>query len=163
MNKFSNNYVAEMLTKQLGSLSSTPGTIENGVQKMRIYLKDIGIPEKEYVLLSPSGLNRDNQFTAKHFLTVLTAVQKQLKLYPEFLSSLPIAGVDGTLKNRMKGTPAERWVRAKTGYLNSVISLAGFAGRKDGTVVPFVFIFNGSADEAKVRSLFDRLSTILVE
>jgi D-alanyl-D-alanine carboxypeptidase/D-alanyl-D-alanine-endopeptidase (penicillin-binding protein 4) len=163
MNKFSNNYVAEMLTKQLGATKGLPGTIEKGVQKLNEYLQIMGLRKGDYQLISPSGLNRDNQFSAAQILEVLMHTQKQLRIFPEFLSSLPIAGIDGTLKNRMKSSAAERWVRAKTGYLDSVVSLAGFAGRKDGTVMPFVFIFNGSADESKIRSLFDRLCNLLVD
>jgi D-alanyl-D-alanine carboxypeptidase/D-alanyl-D-alanine-endopeptidase (penicillin-binding protein 4) len=163
MNKFSNNYVAEMLTKHLGTKKSLPGKVDTGVQKLHEFLQKIGIKKNDYQLISPSGLNRDNQFSAEQILNVLIHTQKQLKLFPEFLTSLPIAGIDGTLKNRMKSSAAERWVRAKTGYLDSVVSLAGYAGRKDGTVIPFVFIFNGSADESRVRALFDRLCILLVD
>ena len=90
-------------------------------------------------------------------------MKSDFRYQPEFIASLPIAGVDGTLKNRFKGTAGERWVRAKTGFLTGVVSLAGFAGRSDGTVIPFVFIYNGSADEYQVRLLFDRLATSIVE
>ena len=63
----------------------------------------------------------------------------------------------------MKDGPAERWVRAKTGFLTGVVSLAGYAGRRDGTVLPFVFMYNGNADETKVRALFDQIATSLVD
>jgi D-alanyl-D-alanine carboxypeptidase/D-alanyl-D-alanine-endopeptidase (penicillin-binding protein 4) len=82
----------------------------------------------------------------------------------EFLSALPLAGTDGTLKNRMKNGDAAGWVRAKTGLLNGVVGLAGFAGRKDGSVRAFAFIFNGKAEQGDlVRRLFDQLATELVQ
>lgn len=163
MDKFSNNYVAEMLTKNLGSLKAQPGTIANGMSLIREHMKSLGIPENEYVLLNPSGLTRDNRLSARALWKVLWDLKSQLLYEPEFLTSLPIAGIDGTLKKRMRGTPAERWVRAKTGFLTGVVSLAGYAGRRDGRVIPFVLIYNGSADEGKVRSAFDEVMQVLVQ
>lgn len=163
MNKFSNNYVAEMLIKNLGAVQSPPGTIAKGMAQVKKFLQSLGIQDSDYVLQNPSGLTRENRFSSKTLWKVMAHLQQQYSYQPEFVSSLPIAGVDGTLKRRMKGSAGERWVRAKTGYLNGVVSLAGFAGRKDGTVLPFVFIFNGSADESRVRLFFDELATDLVE
>lgn len=163
MNKFSNNYVAEMLTKNLGVLQGTPGTISKGIETMRAYLKDLGVSPDEARILNPSGLTRDNRLSARALWKVLWDLDSQLAYQPEFFASLPIAGVDGTLKRRMKGSPAERWVRAKTGYLDGVVSLAGYAGRKDGRVVTFVLIYNGSADEARVRNAFDDVMKVLVK
>ncbi len=90
-------------------------------------------------------------------------MQQDFRLFPELVISLPISGVDGTLKKRMKDTPAEGWVRAKTGYLNNVVSLAGYAGRPDGRVFTFSFIYNGRTDEAKVRNLFDQWLILLLK
>jgi D-alanyl-D-alanine carboxypeptidase/D-alanyl-D-alanine-endopeptidase (penicillin-binding protein 4) len=163
MNKFSNNYIAEMLTKNLAAQQNPPGTIEKGMKVLVEYLKKLGVPESQYELYNPSGLTRDNKMSAKALWLVLKDMKSQFRFQPEFVTSLPIAGIDGTLKHRMINTPAERWVRAKTGSLDGVVSLAGYAGRKDGTVLPFVFMYNGSADESKVRALFDRLATSLVD
>lgn len=163
MNKFSNNYVAEMLTKNLGVIRSTPGSIEKGMEIVNEYMKALGNPTGEFKLQNPSGFTRANRLSAKALWNVLWDMKSQLLFEPEFLTSLPIAGVDGTLKKRMKGTPAERWVRAKTGYLTNVVSLAGYAGRPDGRVIPFVLIYNGSADEGKVRSAFDQVMQVLVQ
>ena len=84
-------------------------------------------------------------------------MKKDFSVYPVFLNGLPIAGVDGTLKKRMKNTKAEGWVRAKTGYLDGVVSLAGYAGKRDGTVLTFTFLYNGPRDESIVREAFDQL------
>lgn len=163
MNKFSNNYVAEMLTKNLAALTDPPGTLAKGMKVLDRYLKGLGIAATDYDLSNPSGLTRKNKMTALSLWKVLNDMKFQFRYQPEFVTSLPIAGIDGTLKNRMKEGPGLRWIRAKTGFLNGVVALAGYAGRSDGTVLPFVFIYNGSADESKVRALFDRLATSLVE
>lgn len=163
MNKFSNNYVAEMLIKNLAVSKGEVGSLPAGMKHLQGYMKSLGVSEKEYNFPNPSGLTRDNKITARAMWVVLEHLKEQFRLQPEFISSLPIAGVDGTLRNRMKGTSGERWVRAKTGLLTGVVSLAGYAGRKDGSVIPFVLIYNGNADESSVRALFDRMATILVE
>ena len=62
----------------------------------------------------------------------------------------------------MRNTPAERWVRAKTGFLTGVVALAGYAGRSDGRVFTFAFIYNGSVDEARIRNTFDQILIHLV-
>lgn len=163
MNKFSNNYVAEMLTKMLGSLEEKPGSIAGGMKKIEKFLKGLGVPSAEMSLVNPSGLTRENKMSAAALLKVLEHLQQDFRLMPEMFVSLPIAGVDGTLKRRLKGTPGERFVRAKTGYLSGIISLAGFAGNSEGRVLPFVFIYNGGGDENKVRSVFDQIALMLVE
>jgi D-alanyl-D-alanine carboxypeptidase/D-alanyl-D-alanine-endopeptidase (penicillin-binding protein 4) len=95
---------------------------------------------------------------------LLVHVQKQFPIFAEMLTALPFAGIDGTLKRRMKGTVAEGWVRAKTGNLNGVISLSGYAGHRDGSVRAFTFIFNGKGgDGENARALFDALAVELVE
>ncbi len=157
MNKFSNNYVAEMLTKHLGLLRQKPGTIAGGMKVIEEDLQSIGIGKDQMLLTNPSGLTRDNRITAQAMWTLLKSVETDFQSYPEFVASLPISGIDGTLKKRMKDNGGERQVRAKTGLLTGVIALAGYgAGKKTGKAVPFVFIYNGNADGALVRSVVDR-------
>lgn len=158
MNKFSNNFVAEMLTKGLAAQEVKSGaSLKRGVEIIREELEKINITKNEITIVNPSGLTRQNAFSAQALNKVLTNVKKDFSIYPIFIDSLPIAGVDGTLKKRMKNTQAEGWVRAKTGYLDGVVSLAGYAGRRDGTVLTFSFLYNGPRDEANVREAFDQL------
>lgn len=158
MNKFSNNYVAEMLVKGLAAQEKKSGaSLRQGVEIIREELAKIGLGRDEVVVLNPSGLTRDNLFSAAALNKVLTEVKKDFSIYPNFLSGLPIAGIDGTLKKRMKNTIAEGWVRAKTGYLDGVVSLAGYAGKRDGTVLTFSFLYNGPREESEVREAFDQL------
>lgn len=131
MNKFSNNYVAEMLTKDMAAYSGqTPAKLSEGVNLIKQELKKINITEKDMILLNPSGFSRDNQFSAEVLNKVLNAAKNDFRIYPSFIESLPLSGVDGTLKRRMIGTTAEGYVRAKTGYLDGVVSLAGYAGKR---------------------------------
>ncbi|OQW49936.1 MAG: hypothetical protein A4S09_11555 [Proteobacteria bacterium SG_bin7] len=163
MMKFSSNYVAEMLTKHLsGPSEDKVGNMKEGLDRIREFIADAGVSKSDFVFDSPSGFNRNNQMSAKDLAKVLESIRDDFRLYPEFLTSLPISGYDGTLKNRMTSPNVQGWVRAKTGMLNGVIGLAGFAGRKSGQVLTFVFIYNGSADMYKVRDFFDNLSETLV-
>lgn len=163
MNKFSNNYVAEMFTKQLGTLKEQPGSLQAGMEMIQAHLKKLDIPEDQYFFQNPSGLTRDNRISAFAMWKIIHHLRKDFQVQPEFLASLPIAGIDGTLKKRMKNSPGERWVRAKTGFLTGVVSLAGYAGRSDGRVFSFTFIFNGTKDEASVRSFFDQMLIALLK
>ena len=164
MNKFSNNYVAEMLTKNLGTLRKPKSaSLADGVEIINEHLKSLNLPEDQYHIESPSGLTRQNRLSSFAMWKVLQHLRNDFRVQPEFLTSLPIAGIDGTLKKRMQNSPGERWVRAKTGYLNNVVSLAGYAGLEDGRVVTFSFVYNGSTDETKVRQYFDKLLIFLVK
>ncbi|UYL09995.1 D-alanyl-D-alanine carboxypeptidase/D-alanyl-D-alanine-endopeptidase [Bdellovibrio sp. SKB1291214] len=164
MNKFSNNYVAEMLTKNMGTLKKEKGvTLADGMVAIQEHMQALQIPKDQYHLESPSGLTRENKMSSYAMWKVLQHLRNDFRVQPEFLQSLPIAGIDGTLKKRMKGTNAERWVRAKTGYINNVVTLAGYAGLEDGRVITFSFIYNGATDEAAVRQYFDNLLKSLLK
>jgi D-alanyl-D-alanine carboxypeptidase/D-alanyl-D-alanine-endopeptidase (penicillin-binding protein 4) len=164
MMKYSNNYVAEMLVKQIAATKvSPPGSIPIGMQKVRQYIQTSGI-RSGLEVENPSGLTRKNKFQAKALHDYLVALHGQFDIFAEGLSAYPLAGIDGTLERRMRGTPAQGWVRAKTGLLTGVSGLAGYAGRKDGQLLTFVFLFNGRADKGgSVRQLFDDLAVTLVQ
>ena len=131
-------------------------SMKDGIEGLKSYLDKLGIGRKEYVLENVSGLTRDNRFTAKQLSQVLTSIKNDFLIYPEFLSGLPIAGVDGTMKNRLKGDV--NIVRAKTGYLDGVVGLGGYIGRKDKSPLIFTFMFNGGFDQGlAARPLFDAI------
>jgi D-alanyl-D-alanine carboxypeptidase/D-alanyl-D-alanine-endopeptidase (penicillin-binding protein 4) len=165
MLKFSNNFVAEMLAKNLAAEEGVlPAKMKDGIEQIKKYMDTLGFERKDYVLENVSGLTRDNRFSAKQLAHVLNVVKNDFLLFPEFSSGLPIAGVDGTLKNRMKKNKSDQTsvakstVRAKTGYLDGVVGLAGYIGRKNDSPLLFVFMFNGDFDQGiAARPLFDDL------
>ena len=166
MMKWSNNFVADMLVKNISAeAGDKPGTTAKGMQRVRAYIeKSTGIKPNEYEFFNGAGFTRENLLTPKQLGAVLTAVRKDFRIFPEFLSALPIAGVDGTLRNRFKGFDSVGWVRAKSGLLNGAIGLAGFAGDSKGKIFTFVFLFNGSAGkEDSARQLFDRMADSIVK
>lgn len=164
MNKFSNNYVAEMLTKNLAALSGeAPATLATGVKVIQKDLKELGLGKNDFKVYNPSGFTRDNQLSAYAMGEVLKAMQNDFRYFPTLLESLPIAAIDGTLKKRMKNSPASGFVRAKTGYLDGVVTLAGYAGQKNGDIYRFAFLYNGPQDEARVREAFDQILIYLLK
>ncbi len=164
MNKFSNNFVAEMLTKTLAAQEMKHGaTLKKGVEVIRQELKNLGLTAADFVVMNPSGLTLENRLSAYAGNEILSALKNDFRTYSLVLESLPIAGIDGTLKKRMKNSVAEGWVRAKTGYIDTVVSLAGYAGRKNGDIYTFTFLYNGPREESIVREAFDQVLIYLLK
>ncbi|MFN8790792.1 MAG: D-alanyl-D-alanine carboxypeptidase/D-alanyl-D-alanine-endopeptidase [Bdellovibrionales bacterium] len=157
MNKFSNNFVAEMLTKNVAALSEKPATLKTGMKKVNEHLKSEGFDEKEFLVENPSGLTRENRMTTLALWKLLARREKDFRSMPEFMNSFPIAGVDGTLKRRLKGDKTFRQIRAKTGLLNGVTSLAGYASEPNEAPTAFAFIYNGPGDSSRVRAVMDQI------
>lgn len=158
MNKFSNNFVAEMLTKNLAAGEDKSNvTLQEGVAVIRSELNAIGLNANDFEIYNPSGLTRKNKLSAHALNRILLSIKNDFSIYPTFLEGLPIAGIDGTLKRRMKNTSAQGWVRAKTGYIDGVVSIAGYASRRDGNVLTFSLLYNGPRDESIVREAFDKI------
>jgi serine-type D-Ala-D-Ala carboxypeptidase/endopeptidase (penicillin-binding protein 4) len=166
MMKWSNNYVADMLVKNLSAeAGDKPATTAKGLARVRSHIeKTAGLKAGDYEFINGAGFTRENLLSPKQLGAILNSVRRDFRIFPEFLSALPIAGVDGTLRNRFKGLDSVGWVRAKSGLLNGVIGLAGFAGDDHGHVFTFVFLFNGAAGrEDAARQLFDQMATTLVK
>lgn len=163
MNKVSSNFIAEMLTKNIAARQATPGTMTAGLDIMNQYMAGLGLDRNEYLLVNPAGLTYTNRLSANALVQVLRNAMQDFRIAPEFIASLPIAGLDGTLERRMRDTPAQGWVRAKTGYVDGAVSLAGFAQSANGNPIVYAFLYNGPASAQKVRALYDELSTMLVE
>ena len=163
MMKFSNNYVAEMLTKNLANQNNKQpqASMDQGLEEIRRFLDGIGWERKNYTLTSPSGLSRKNRFRAKDVHALLEKLRLDSLNFPEYLSAQAVAGTDGTLRNRMKGETVFGRVRGKTGTLSGVAGLAGYVLRKDGEVITFAFLFNGGAGVGNARKLFDRMAISL--
>jgi serine-type D-Ala-D-Ala carboxypeptidase/endopeptidase (penicillin-binding protein 4) len=136
MNKRSDNFHAEMLLKHLGATQRGAGTTYAGRRVVRRELSQRGIPLFGVRIADGSGLSRYNRLTGKALTALLLSARSDPALRTPFTRSLPIAGVDGTLEDRMERPPARGRVRAKTGTLNTASALSGYvAGRYVFSVV----------------------------
>ena len=158
--KFSNNGIAEALVKNLAIHSgSSIGTWELGGLAMRDRLIGLGVPADGFDLVDGSGLSYQDRVSPRALVTALRVARNQFQSSPEFMSSLPVAGRDGTLKKRAKN--ARDQVRAKTGLLNGITGLSGYAampapGRSgEREVVVFSVLANGyrKSDKEAIKSL----------
>lgn len=144
LNKLSSNFVAEMLLKTMGAeVKGAPGTFQKGVEVVEAFLeRDVGIPRGTFVMKNGSGLNDANRFSAVQLNRILRHMYERFPLSPEFLSSLGIAGKDGTLKYRFEGSDAVGRLRAKTGTLENVSALSGYVQAASGEKFIFAMMVN---------------------
>jgi serine-type D-Ala-D-Ala carboxypeptidase/endopeptidase (penicillin-binding protein 4) len=162
-NKSSDNFYAECLFKTLGSVySGQQGNSFFSTQAILNYIEDNSIYSTGTKIVDGSGISRFDQVTAGALVGLLEKVYFNIKQFDDFFNSLSIAGVDGTLKKRMIGTPAENNFRGKTGSLNGVSSLAGYVttANDDDLIVCMMFEFTtGGAN--KYKNIQDRIIEIL--
>lgn len=144
LNKWSQNHMSEMLLKTMGAeVLGAPGTWAKGAAAVEDFLaREVRIPRGSLVLRNGSGLNDTNRMSARQLVQVLVWARGQLLVAPELLTSLPVAGVDGTTRNRMGGTPAQGRIRAKTGTLQNVTALSGYATSLGGKAWAFAVVVN---------------------
>ena len=145
INKFSNNIAARQLYLTLGTeevvSNNSPATLAKSDAAIRRWLADKQLSFPELVVENGSGLSRKERISARHMGQLLLAAFKS-PVMPEFISSLPIAAVDGTLKNRFTDTPVKGLAHMKTGALNDARALAGYLLDKKGRRVIVVFFVN---------------------
>lgn len=128
MNKPSSNVFAETLLKLLGAeMYGAPGTREKGVEVLRAWLELASPGGCTCHLADGSGLSPDNRLTSRLLTDLLLGATSQSASFPEYLTSLPVSGADGTLRRRFRQGHAKRLVRAKTGRIAQVATLSGFA------------------------------------
>jgi len=162
VNKPSQNLHAEMLLRLLGARVKGEGTVEAGHDAVRDFLRRSGVPCEGWALRDGSGLSRSD-ILAPHDVVSLLAAMDRHPSGPVFKDSLPVAGVDGTLKNRMKQSRAEGRVIAKTGSLRHVSSLAGYATTLGGERLAFAIYLNHSTlPPREAVSALDEITEALV-
>lgn len=140
--KISQNLYAETLLKAVGAMANGLGTTEGGRIAARKTLSAWGIKTDSYVMYDGSGLSRYNYLTAGTVVEVLLHMYKDPRHRDAFLPALPIAGKDGTIATRMRGTRAEGNAIAKTGSISNARSLSGFVKTRDGEMVVFSILAN---------------------
>ncbi len=167
--KPSQNLYTELILRTLGRVvprsadsSDTTRTSEDaGLEVVKTFLKEAGVNTSGLVLTDGSGLSRSDMITAEASVQLLIYMARH-RYAGVFREALPITGVDGTLRNRMKGTPAENNVRAKTGSLSSAASLAGYLTTAGGENLVFSIMVNNYPVDTDVRSLCIDPITVLL-
>ncbi|MFW6087046.1 MAG: D-alanyl-D-alanine carboxypeptidase/D-alanyl-D-alanine-endopeptidase [Myxococcota bacterium] len=165
LGKHSDNFVAEMLLKVIGAERSRPGTSETGARVLQETLAAAGVDAGEASLVNGSGLFEGNRLAPGHLVALLAMMYRTPAVRPEYLSSLAVGGVDGTLARRLDDLPAARIVRAKTGTLADTVALSGYVlGREPGRALAFSFLANGVRGKlGEARRLADDLTRTLAE
>ena len=160
LNKTSDNFYADQLLKTIGAVVRKDGSWKGGLEEERRFLSKLRV-SSPYRIADGSGLSRYNLVTPKLLTTVLYAMRKNSYL----VDSLPIAGRDtgyGTLTKRMKGTPAARNLKAKTGTVEGVSTLSGYVRSRDHNLLVFSIMTNGATDDlTREKSFQDRIGTAL--
>jgi D-alanyl-D-alanine carboxypeptidase/D-alanyl-D-alanine-endopeptidase (penicillin-binding protein 4) len=139
--KPSQNQIGELLLRTIGATAGTSGTPEEGARIVSEALLAWGAERDGFRVRDGSGLSRHNVVSPETILRVLDAMRRSPH-YQLFRDALPVAGVDGTIAGRMRGTAAAGNVRAKTGTLDMVRSLSGYVTSADGHLLMFSILCN---------------------
>jgi D-alanyl-D-alanine carboxypeptidase/D-alanyl-D-alanine-endopeptidase (penicillin-binding protein 4) len=165
MNKHSDNYIAESVLKTLGAEARTTpgGTWADGVAAVRGALLHVGVTGT-YRLENGSGLFGASEVSARQLVGLLRAAHGDFRIGPDLIASLPVGGEDGTLAKRWHGHDARGRVRAKTGTLDKVITLAGYVGVDGRHVLAFAILANDvpPGQRSTARALADDMVDAMV-
>lgn len=159
INKYSNNMMTRQLLLTLGlQHSSEPANIDSGIAAVRAYLARVGIDDEELEMANGSGLSRDTRLTAGLLGDVLQR-GFQIPTMPEFVASLPLAGLDGTMQDRLTNGDGAGSSHIKTGSLNGVAGIAGYVHAQSGKHYIVVALVNhAQAHTGPGQELGDALS-----
>ena len=139
--KPSQNQIGEILFKTLGRVRTGVGTADSGRVVVERQLVAWGADSAGFAVRDGSGLSRHDYVSPETIVRVLDAMRRGPE-FRTFYDALPIGGVDGTIRNRLQGTPAEGNVRAKTGTLDKARSLSGYVTTADGRLLLFSILSN---------------------
>jgi D-alanyl-D-alanine carboxypeptidase/D-alanyl-D-alanine-endopeptidase (penicillin-binding protein 4) len=162
-NKESQNLHAELLLRAVGRERTGVGSTAAGLQVERTFLKTAGIADGDVVLSDGSGLSPGDLVTPRAMVALLRYVAAQ-PWGRDFISSLPVAGVDGTLQYRMNKTAASRRIEAKTGEIEHTRALSGYATTMGGEHLIFaVFYNNNPRSGAGTSAPIDAIANAMVD
>lgn len=140
-NKFSNNLMARHLLLTMGAERfGAPATLDKGIRAMAAWAQERGLPLSDMQIDNGSGLSRSTRISVLELAAVLRAAYHS-RYAPEFVASLPLAGIDGTLRTRLQGLQPGS-VRLKTGHLDGVSGVAGYVTGASGKVYVVVSLVN---------------------
>jgi D-alanyl-D-alanine carboxypeptidase/D-alanyl-D-alanine-endopeptidase (penicillin-binding protein 4) len=140
-NKYSSNLMARHLLLTMGEdRFGLPATLDKGAAAIAEWSRERGLSLQDVDIDNGSGLSRATHISALQMAKILSAAYHS-PYAPEFIASLPLAGLDGTLRSRMKGAPAGS-VRMKTGHLDGVSGMAGYVTTPAGKTYVVVSLIN---------------------
>jgi D-alanyl-D-alanine carboxypeptidase/D-alanyl-D-alanine-endopeptidase (penicillin-binding protein 4) len=161
--KVSQNLHAEMALRAVAKARRQIGSRRAGLAEMRIFLEEAGIARSRYTFADGSGLSRLDLVSPSAVAGLLAYLYRSA-VRDQWLSLLPVSGQDGTLHARFAGTQAAGRIRAKTGSLSHVSSLAGYARRGNGQMLAFsILVNNYSGSPADLTAAIDRVCELMVE
>lgn len=161
--KESDNLTAELLVKTIGKqISGTTGTWQNGLTAMKLFFQNqVGLDSTSFYLADGSGVSRYNYSSPEHFTQLLSWAYANDKIRNNLISTLPVGGWDGTLKDRMNA-PYGNQIIAKTGTLSGVSCLSGYVITQSGETLVFSIMMNGYVGKADpFRKLQDTITGLL--
>jgi D-alanyl-D-alanine carboxypeptidase/D-alanyl-D-alanine-endopeptidase (penicillin-binding protein 4) len=162
MNRESINIVAELLFRDASRASASNGTAtaETGLANLREFLqKKVGVDPQAVKVSDGSGLSTLDYLTPRVMIELLSYAHRG-PWSSAFHGSLPVAGESELLRRRMRATPAQGNLHAKTGTTNTVIALGGYVTAKNGEIMAFSFIYNGN-DRWNAKSTMDGMGATL--
>ena len=165
MMKDSDNLYAESLFYQIASKAAgnRTATAKHATNVIKQLIKKIGLRPDDYRFADGSGLSLYNYHSAEMQTMLLRYAYRNSEIYGHLYPALPIAGVDGTLKDRMKRTKAYKNVHAKTGTLTGISSLSGYLTAQNGNTIAFAIINQGIRRTAPAKAFQDKVCTILCD
>ena len=159
--KPSQNQIAEILLKTIGLERGGMGTADSARKIVGQQLLAWGVQPDGFVIRDGSGLSRHDLVSPETLVRVLDRIQQDTA-FAVYYNAMPIAGVDGTLKDRMKGTPAEGNVHAKTGSISAARSLSGYVTTSDGERLIFSILANNwTTPSSAVTGIADQIAAAL--
>jgi D-alanyl-D-alanine carboxypeptidase/D-alanyl-D-alanine-endopeptidase (penicillin-binding protein 4) len=163
VDKVSQNLHAEMMLRAVGRARRNVGSLEAGLEEMRTFLAEAGVPAGAYDLVDGSGMARLNLATPAAVVGLLRHMYASSE-WRNFLSLLPVGGEDGTLAGRFTGAAVAGRVHAKTGALAHVSALSGYAQRPNKTWVAFsILVNNHDGQPAEIHKAMDRVCALIME
>lgn len=163
INKQSQNLHADLMLRRV-SRASGSGSIADGQAALHRLMAQTGLPESSYSFADGSGMSSYNRITPRAAVTLLTWIARQ-PWGMAWRETLPIAGQDGTLRNRFKGTLLEGRLFAKTGSLNAARALSGYLVTKSGRTLVFSALANDMPDgtDAQASATVERTLVAIAE
>jgi len=161
LNKISDNLYAEQLLRTLGLQFRQEGSVKAGNTVVKQWLGSLNVDTTQIFIADGSGLSRLNLVTPRNVAQVLKAMRFS-PVWESFQKSLPVGGIDGTLKNRLLGSNAIGHVYAKTGYIGRVRALSGYVFACKGHEFIFSIIANHyQVPTSTINALQDKIVTLL--